>query len=116
METLYTAEAVVEGGRQEHGRTSDGRLDVAADLMTRCRDPHGTFDPGDGHRLTEARSAMLGEQVKGNSYIFLLLAFPNAAAKRCTRSKRRQALGGGGGGGGGGGAAHGLRAGVVDVG
>ena len=28
METLYTAEAVVEGGRQGHGRTSDGRLDV----------------------------------------------------------------------------------------
>jgi Ohr subfamily peroxiredoxin len=25
---LYTAEAVVEGGRQGHGRTSDGRLDV----------------------------------------------------------------------------------------
>ena len=27
-EVLYTAEAVVEGGRQGHGRTSDGRLDV----------------------------------------------------------------------------------------
>ena len=26
---LYTAEAVVEGGRAGHGRTSDGRLDVA---------------------------------------------------------------------------------------
>lgn len=25
---LYTTEAVVEGGRQGHGRTSDGRLDV----------------------------------------------------------------------------------------
>ena len=25
---LYTAEAVVEGGRSGHGRTSDGRLDV----------------------------------------------------------------------------------------
>jgi osmotically inducible protein OsmC len=25
---LYTAEAVVEGGRQGHGKTSDGRLDV----------------------------------------------------------------------------------------
>jgi Ohr subfamily peroxiredoxin len=25
---LYTAEAVVEGGREGHGRTSDGRLDV----------------------------------------------------------------------------------------
>jgi osmotically inducible protein OsmC len=27
-EVLYTAEAVVEGGREGHGRTSDGRLDV----------------------------------------------------------------------------------------
>src|SRR5256885_4950733 len=29
MKILYTAEAVVEGGREGHGRTSDGRLDVA---------------------------------------------------------------------------------------
>jgi osmotically inducible protein OsmC len=28
MKTLYTAEAVVEGGRAGHGRTSDGRLEV----------------------------------------------------------------------------------------
>ena len=28
MKTLYTAEAVVEGGREGHGRTSDGRLEV----------------------------------------------------------------------------------------
>jgi lipoyl-dependent peroxiredoxin len=28
MKTLYTAEAVVQGGRQGHGRTSDGRLEV----------------------------------------------------------------------------------------
>ena len=28
MKVLYTAEAVVEGGRQGHGRTSDGRLEV----------------------------------------------------------------------------------------
>jgi Ohr subfamily peroxiredoxin len=28
MKILYTAEAVVEGGRGGHGRTSDGRLDV----------------------------------------------------------------------------------------
>jgi Ohr subfamily peroxiredoxin len=27
-EVLYTAEATVEGGREGHGRTSDGRLDV----------------------------------------------------------------------------------------
>jgi Ohr subfamily peroxiredoxin len=27
-EVLYTAEAVVEGGREGHGRTSDGRLDI----------------------------------------------------------------------------------------
>ena len=29
MKILYTAEAVVTGGRAGHGRTSDGRLDVA---------------------------------------------------------------------------------------
>jgi lipoyl-dependent peroxiredoxin len=28
MKILYTAEAVVEGGREGHGRTSDGRLNV----------------------------------------------------------------------------------------
>ncbi len=28
MNILYTAEATVEGGREGHGRTSDGRLDV----------------------------------------------------------------------------------------
>jgi Ohr subfamily peroxiredoxin len=28
MKALYTTEAVVEGGRAGHGRTSDGRLDV----------------------------------------------------------------------------------------
>jgi lipoyl-dependent peroxiredoxin len=28
MKTLYTAEAVVQGGREGHGRTSDGRLKV----------------------------------------------------------------------------------------
>jgi Ohr subfamily peroxiredoxin len=28
MKTLYTAEAVVEGGREGHARSSDGRLDV----------------------------------------------------------------------------------------
>ncbi len=28
MSVLYTAEAVVEGGRQGHGRTTDGRLEV----------------------------------------------------------------------------------------
>ena len=28
QKVLYTAEAVVQGGRQGHGRTTDGRLDV----------------------------------------------------------------------------------------
>src|ERR1700727_3158884 len=28
QKVLYTAEAVVEGGRQGHGRTADGRLEV----------------------------------------------------------------------------------------
>ena len=31
-ETLYTAEAVVTGGREGHGRTSDSRLDVDLDV------------------------------------------------------------------------------------
>jgi len=29
---LYTAEAVVEGGREGHGRTSDGRLEVSLSI------------------------------------------------------------------------------------
>jgi hypothetical protein len=31
-EILYTAEATVTGGREGHGRTSDGRLDVDLDV------------------------------------------------------------------------------------
>jgi NADPH:quinone reductase-like Zn-dependent oxidoreductase len=31
---LYTAEATVEGGREGHGRTSDGRLEVDLDVPT----------------------------------------------------------------------------------
>jgi Ohr subfamily peroxiredoxin len=34
MKVLYTAEAVVEGGREGHGRTSDGRLDVDLSVPT----------------------------------------------------------------------------------
>jgi hypothetical protein len=33
-QVLYTAEAVVEGGRGGHGRTSDGRLDVQLSVPT----------------------------------------------------------------------------------
>ena len=33
-EILYTAEATVTGGREGHGRTSDGRLDVDFDVPT----------------------------------------------------------------------------------
>jgi lipoyl-dependent peroxiredoxin len=33
-EVLYTAEAVVQGGREGHGRTSDGRLDVELSVPT----------------------------------------------------------------------------------
>jgi Ohr subfamily peroxiredoxin len=33
-EVLYTAEAVVEGGREGHGRTSDGRLEVDFSVPT----------------------------------------------------------------------------------
>ena len=31
---LYTAEAIVEGGRRGHGRTTDGRLDVGLSVPT----------------------------------------------------------------------------------
>ena len=41
METLYTAEAVVEGGRQGHGRTSDGRLDVELSVPVEMSGPGG---------------------------------------------------------------------------
>ena len=41
METLYTAEAVVEGGRQGHGRTSDGRLDVDLSVPVEMSGPGG---------------------------------------------------------------------------
>jgi Ohr subfamily peroxiredoxin len=34
MQVLYTAEAMVEGGRRGHGRTSDGRLDVELSVPT----------------------------------------------------------------------------------
>jgi Ohr subfamily peroxiredoxin len=34
QKTLYTAEAAVEGGREGHGRTSDGRLDVELSVPT----------------------------------------------------------------------------------
>jgi organic hydroperoxide reductase OsmC/OhrA len=34
IKVLYTAEASVEGGRDGHGRTSDGRLEVDFDVPT----------------------------------------------------------------------------------
>ena len=40
---LYTAEAVVEGGRAGHGRTADGRLDVALSVP---RELGGDGGPG----------------------------------------------------------------------
>src|SRR2546421_2804662 len=40
---LYTAEATVEGGRDGHARTSDGRLDVDLDVPTEMG---GTGGPG----------------------------------------------------------------------
>ena len=42
MKTLYTAEAVVEGGRQGHGRTSDGRLDVDLFVPVEMSGPGGS--------------------------------------------------------------------------
>jgi osmotically inducible protein OsmC len=38
---LYTAEATVTGGREGHGRTSDGRLDVDLDVPTEMGGPGG---------------------------------------------------------------------------
>jgi lipoyl-dependent peroxiredoxin len=42
-EFLYTAEATVTGGREGHGRTSDGRLDVDLDVPAEMS---GTGGPG----------------------------------------------------------------------
>jgi osmotically inducible protein OsmC len=42
-EVLYTAEATVTGGREGHGRTSDGRLDVDLDVPSEMG---GTGGPG----------------------------------------------------------------------
>jgi lipoyl-dependent peroxiredoxin len=42
-EILYTAEATVTGGREGHGRTSDGRLDVDLDVPSEMG---GTGGPG----------------------------------------------------------------------
>src|SRR5437899_12688029 len=42
MKTLYTAEAVVDGGRQGHGRTSDGRLDVDLSVPEEMGGPGGS--------------------------------------------------------------------------
>ncbi len=42
-EVLYTAEATVTGGREGHGRTSDGRLEVDLDVPTELS---GTGGPG----------------------------------------------------------------------
>ena len=43
MKILYTAEAVVEGGREGHGRTSDGRLEVDLSIP---EEMGGTGGPG----------------------------------------------------------------------
>jgi lipoyl-dependent peroxiredoxin len=42
-DVLYTAEATVTGGREGHGRTSDGRLDVDLDVP---QEMGGSGDPG----------------------------------------------------------------------
>src|SRR5260370_42579480 len=41
MRILYTAEAVVEGGRRGHGRTSDGRLAVDLSVPEEMDGPGG---------------------------------------------------------------------------
>jgi lipoyl-dependent peroxiredoxin len=38
---LYTAQATIEGGRNGHGRTSDGRLDVDLDVPSEMEGPGG---------------------------------------------------------------------------
>src|SRR5918994_3453548 len=43
MRILYTAQAVVHGGRGGHGRTSDGRLEVDLSIP---EEMGGTGDPG----------------------------------------------------------------------
>jgi len=43
LKILYTAEATVTGGREGHGRTSDGRLDVDLDVPSEMG---GTGGPG----------------------------------------------------------------------
>jgi Ohr subfamily peroxiredoxin len=43
LRILYTAEATVTGGREGHGRTSDGRVDVALDVP---RELGGSGGPG----------------------------------------------------------------------
>ena len=43
INVLYTAEATVTGGRQGHGRTTDGRLDVDFDVPSEMG---GTGGPG----------------------------------------------------------------------
>ena len=43
IKVLYTAEATVTGGREGHGRTSDGRLDVDFDVPSEMG---GTGGPG----------------------------------------------------------------------
>jgi osmotically inducible protein OsmC len=43
IKVLYTAEATVTGGREGHGRTSDGRLDVDFDVPNEMG---GTGGPG----------------------------------------------------------------------
>jgi Ohr subfamily peroxiredoxin len=41
IKVLYTAEATVEGGREGHGRTSDGRIDVDLDVPPEMGGPGG---------------------------------------------------------------------------
>src|SRR5258706_9050093 len=63
-EVLYTAEAVVEGGRQGHGRTSDGRLEVDLSVpATRSGDDGPGTNPEQLFALGYAacfQSALLG--------------------------------------------------------
>jgi organic hydroperoxide reductase OsmC/OhrA len=46
QKVLYTAEAVVEGGRQGHGRTADGRLEVDLSVRVHERCPYSVATRG----------------------------------------------------------------------
>jgi osmotically inducible protein OsmC len=81
---LYTAEAIVEGGREGHGRTSDGRLEVDLSVPAAMSGDDG---PGTNPEQLFAvgyaacfQSALLGESLRSQL---------NRAARRVARAGAR---------------------------